>query len=78
MTKGLEHLPYEEMLTDLQLFGLEKSERNLITLCLKCRSQVSRDELFSVLCNSRTGGNRQKLKNRTFHLNMRKNFLLRG
>ena len=51
---------------------------DLIAVYLKCKSQVDVDGLFSVVCNNRTRGNRQKLEHRKFHTNTLKNvFVMR-
>ena len=42
--------------------------------CLKGRSQVDDAGLFSVMCSNRTRDSGLKLKQRKFHLHMRKNF----
>ena len=47
---------------------------DLIAVYLKCKNQVDGDGLFSVVCNNRTRGNRQKLEHRKFQANTRKNF----
>ena len=51
MIKGLEHLSYEERLSDLDLLGLEKRilREDLINVYkyLRCRRQMDEDRLFS-------------------------------
>jgi len=68
--KGLEYLSYEERLSDLGLFSLEKRLRvDLINVCkyLRCRRHLRRWDkvrLFSALCGNRTRKNSHKLKHR--------------
>ena len=74
----LEHLSYEERLSDPGLFSLEKRRLrgDLINIYKYLRCEKQRDEarLFSAVCGDRTRGNGHKLKHRKFHTNVCKNF----
>jgi len=68
-------LPYEERLSKLELFSLEKKrlKADLINAYKYLgRSQVHRAKLFLVVPGDRIRGKRQKLDCRNFHLNVRK------
>ena len=71
MIKHLEHLSYEERLSDLGLFSLEKRRPrgDLINIYkyLKCGRQRDTANFFSVVCGDRRRGNDQKLQHRKFH-----------
>ncbi|PKU40202.1 hypothetical protein llap_9496 [Limosa lapponica baueri] len=79
MMKGLEHLSYEEMLRDLELFSLEK--RRLrgrthphISKYLKGGCEEDRARLFSMVPSGRTRGNGCIQKLRMFPPSTRKQF----
>ncbi|KAJ7412700.1 hypothetical protein BTVI_45639 [Pitangus sulphuratus] len=78
MIRGLEHLPYEERLRDMDLFSLEKKQlrEDLINVYkyLKRGCQEDGSRLFPVVPSNRTKDNGQKLMHRKFHLNIRNNF----
>ena len=77
MMKGLEHLFYEERLSDLGLFSLEKRLRgDLINVCkyLKCGSRGDTANLFSAVCEDNTWGNSHKLEHKKFCTTMQRNF----
>ena len=78
MIKGLEHLRYEERLSNLGLFSLVKRglKGDLVTIYkyLKCESQVHWGGFFSVASNNGRRGNGHKLEHRKLQTNTRKNF----
>ena len=80
MIKGLEHLPYEERLSNLGLFSLGKRRLrgDLINVYKYLKGggrQMDEARLFLVMCSSRTS-NGLKLEHRKFHTNMQKNFFM--
>ncbi|KAJ7404062.1 hypothetical protein BTVI_73973 [Pitangus sulphuratus] len=81
MIKRLEHLFYEESLRELGLFSLEKRRQrrkfNNVCMYLKDGCQEDGGRIFLVVPGNRTRGSLQKVENKKFHLNMRKNFTVR-
>lgn len=71
--KGLDHLPYEERLRDLELFSMEKTEEhNNAYKYLMGGSQVDGARIFSAVLSGRTRSNGHKPEHRKFHSKMRK------
>ena len=80
MMKGLEHLPYEERLSDLGLFSLGKRRLrgDLISIYKYLKGggrQKDEARLFPVVCTVRIRSIGLKLEHRKFCINMNKNFL---
>jgi len=78
MIKGLEYLSYEERLRELGLFTLEKrrlkGDLTNVYKYLKRECKEDRARLFVVVSSDMTRGNGHKLKQGSFHLNIRKRF----
>ena len=78
MIRGLEHLPYRDMLRELGLFNLEKRRlRGHLTATfqyLKRGHKQERSRLFGSIDKSRTRGNGLKLKEGRFRLDVRGKF----
>ena len=66
MIRGLEHLPYEDSLTELGFFSLEKRRLwgDLVVAFLQLKGAYRKDGegLFIRECRDRTRGNSFKLK----------------
>ena len=78
--KGLEHLSYEEGLSDLGLFSLDRrrpqGDRINVYKYLRCRRPRDKATLVSVVCGDRTRGNGRKQKHKKFHIDVPKNFFM--
>ena len=81
MIKGLEHLPYEESLSNLGLLshGERRLRGDLINIYKYLRGggrQMHEARLFSVVCSNKTRSNGLKLQYRKFCTNTWKNFFM--
>ncbi|KAK4818993.1 hypothetical protein QYF61_022824 [Mycteria americana] len=78
VTRGMEHLSYEDRLRQLRLFSPQKKRLrgHLVAAFqyLKGAYEKDEDRLFSRACSNRTRGNGFKLKEGRFRLDIRKNF----
>jgi len=67
----LEHLPYEERLSNLDLFSLGRRLRGYLISVYKylkeCERQMDEGGLFPVACSDRTRSNGLKLDHRKFY-----------
>ena len=80
MIKGLKHLPYEERLSNLGLFSLEKRRLrgDLINVYKYLKGggrQMDEARLFLVVCSSRTRSGGLKPEHRKFRNNIQKSSL---
>ena len=78
MIKGPVHLSCEKRLRELGLFSLEKRRLrgDLINVYKYLKGGCKEDgaRLFPVVSSDRTRGSRHQLKDRRFHLNIKKHF----
>ena len=78
MIPGMEYLPYGDRLRELGLFSMEKrrlqGDVRAAFQYLKGGCKKERDRIFSRVCCGRTRGNRFKLKEGRFRLDIRKKF----
>ena len=82
MIKGLEHLVYEERLSNLCLLSLGKRRLrgNLINVYRYLERggrQMDEARLFLVVCSNRTRSNGLKLEHRKFRTNVQNFFMIR-
>jgi len=69
---GLGHLSYEESLSELGLFSLEKRQGGLINVYKFLKERYKQGaRFFTGVSSDRTRGNRQRLKHKRFHLNVK-------
>ena len=81
MIKGLEHLLYEERLSNLDLFSLGKRRlrEDLIDVykyLMGGGRQIYKARQFLVVCSNRSKSNGLKLEHRKFGTNIWKNFVM--
>lgn len=82
MIQGMDHLHNDVRLRQLGLLSLEKRRprRNLANVHEYLKGGCKKDQarLLSVVPHARKGGNRQKVKHRRFHQNIRKHYVSDG
>ena len=75
--KSMEHLSYEEMLSNLFSLGKRRLGGDLINVCKYLKGdgrQIDEARFFLVMCSNRTRSSGLKLEHRKFHTNVWKNF----
>jgi len=80
MRRVLEHLSYEERLSNLDLFSLRKRRRrgepkNVYKYIKRGKKEMDEARLFSIVRSDKTRSNGLKFVHRKFHTNMQKYYI---